>query len=60
MYGLRALADAAGGALAGADEAPVVLPTPTSAISIFDDEGSSSDVGEVAACARSRSSEGER
>ena len=49
VEGLHALADAAGGALAAADEALAALPTPTSAVIAFaDDEGSSSDVGEVA------------
>ena len=49
IEGLYALAAAAGGALAAADEALAALPTPTSAISLFaDDEGSSSDVGAVA------------
>ena len=49
LEGLYALADAAGGAPAAADEAPAALPTPTSAITTYaDDEGGSSNVGEVA------------
>lgn len=49
MEGLHALADAAGGALAAADQPPATLPTPTSAVSTYaDDEGSICNVGEVA------------
>jgi hypothetical protein len=40
MERLDALADAAGGALEAADDAPPDLPTPTSAISTYvDDKG---------------------
>ena len=40
MEGLDALAGAAGGALAAADQALAALPTPTSAVTTYaDDEG---------------------